>query len=115
MISPRILRADWPTLRRGSGPATAPPGRTGFRHCGGLRLMRMPAFHERLVSVLLPLYEAYGLVLAGGYAMKAHGFLDRPGDDLAFATGRSRPRSPRSPTVWPTRSGQTVWRSPCRR
>ncbi|WP_246519244.1 hypothetical protein [Thermocatellispora tengchongensis] len=54
----------------------------------------MPAFHERLVSVLLPLYEAYGLVLAGGYAMKAHGFLDRPGDDLAFATGRSRPPLP---------------------
>ncbi|MEO3797212.1 hypothetical protein ABGB14_44025 [Nonomuraea sp. B10E15] len=30
--------------------------------------------------------ETYGLVLAGGYAMRAHGFTDRPGAGLDFAT-----------------------------
>ncbi|HZI73791.1 MAG TPA: nucleotidyl transferase AbiEii/AbiGii toxin family protein, partial [Gemmatimonadales bacterium] len=33
----------------------------------------------------------YGLALAGGYAIKAHGLVTRPSDDVDFATGHGAP------------------------
>jgi hypothetical protein len=42
--------------------------------------------HARLVEVALPVCERYGLAITGGYAMKAHGLVDRPSDDIDFAT-----------------------------
>lgn len=40
---------------------------------------------------MLPVCDRYGLVLAGGYAMKAHGYTDRPSKDLDFATAAEIP------------------------
>ncbi|RVX47954.1 hypothetical protein EDD27_10907 [Nonomuraea polychroma] len=48
--------------------------------------MHFPPFQERLLHAVLPVCERYRLVLAGGYAIKAHGFTDRPSKDLDFAT-----------------------------
>ena len=42
----------------------------------------MDPFHERLARVALRAAGQYGFVLAGGYAVQAHGFLDRPSTDV---------------------------------
>jgi Nucleotidyl transferase AbiEii toxin, Type IV TA system len=39
----------------------------------------------------LPVFERYGLVLAGGYAFRAHEILHRPSQDLDFATSDETP------------------------
>jgi hypothetical protein len=38
--------------------------------------MRFPPFQERLLNVVSPVCGRYALALAGGYAMRAHGFTD---------------------------------------
>jgi predicted nucleotidyltransferase component of viral defense system len=53
--------------------------------------MRFPPFQERLLRAVSPVCERYGLVLAGGYAMRAHGFTDRLSRDLDFATAGELP------------------------
>jgi hypothetical protein len=47
--------------------------------------------HARLVQAVLPICAEYGLALAGGYAIKAHGLVDRPSDDIDFATSANAP------------------------
>jgi len=42
----------------------------------------MDPFHERLARVALEVTASYGCALAGGYAVQAHGFLDRPSADV---------------------------------
>jgi hypothetical protein len=42
--------------------------------------------HARLVASALPVCAKYGLALAGGYAIKAHHLVDRPSEDIDFAT-----------------------------
>ena len=42
----------------------------------------MDPFHERLARVALDAAATYGFALAGGYAIQAHGFLDRPSADV---------------------------------
>src|SRR5580700_7327348 len=42
----------------------------------------MDPFHERLARVALDVAASYGFALAGGYAVQAHGFLDRPSTDV---------------------------------
>ena len=42
----------------------------------------MNPFHERLARVALRAVGQYGFALAGGYAVQAHGFLDRPSTDV---------------------------------
>lgn len=42
----------------------------------------MDPFHERLARVALDVAASYGFALAGGYAVQAHGFLDRPSADV---------------------------------
>jgi hypothetical protein len=42
----------------------------------------MDPFHERLARVALDVAASYGFALAGGYAVQAHGFLDRPSADI---------------------------------
>jgi hypothetical protein len=39
----------------------------------------------------LPVFERYGLLLAGGYAFRAHEILHRPSQDLDFATRDNTP------------------------
>ncbi|MEV5747289.1 nucleotidyl transferase AbiEii/AbiGii toxin family protein [Actinoallomurus sp. NPDC052308] len=50
-----------------------------------------PPFHRRLIEAGLDLCEEHGLFLAGGYAMKAHGLVDRPSKDIDFATANPLP------------------------
>jgi hypothetical protein len=51
----------------------------------------MDPFHERLARVALEVAASYGFALAGGYAVQAHGFLDRPSADVdLFAEASAR-------------------------
>ena len=51
----------------------------------------MNPFHERLARVALQVAAAYGFALAGGYAVQAHGFLDRRSADVdLFAEASAR-------------------------
>jgi len=42
--------------------------------------------HALLVEAALPVCSRYGLAVTGGYAIKAHGLVDRPSEDIDFAT-----------------------------
>jgi hypothetical protein len=42
--------------------------------------------HARLVQAVLPVCAKYGLAVAGGYAINAHGLVERPSEDIDFAT-----------------------------
>ena len=46
----------------------------------------MDPFHRRLARVALASAGTYGFCLAGGYAVQAHGFLDRPSEDVDLFT-----------------------------
>ncbi|ARP71096.1 hypothetical protein LK07_16390 [Streptomyces pluripotens] len=48
--------------------------------------MNIPEPHRRLLADVVTAGSPYGLVLAGGYALQAHGLLRRPHTDLDFAT-----------------------------
>jgi hypothetical protein len=50
----------------------------------------MNPFHERLARVGLAAADQYGFALAGGYAMQANGFLDRPSADVDLFTAWNR-------------------------
>jgi hypothetical protein len=47
--------------------------------------------HALLLRIALPVCHAYGLALAGGYAIRAHGLVSRPSDDLDLATAATTP------------------------
>jgi hypothetical protein len=47
--------------------------------------------HRVLVEAVLPVCSRYGLAIAGGYAVKAHGLVERPSEDIDFATGTAAP------------------------
>jgi hypothetical protein len=47
--------------------------------------------HRALVDAVLPVCSRYGLGVAGGYAVKAHGLVERPSEDIDFATGTTAP------------------------
>ena len=51
----------------------------------------MPPAHLRVLLDGLPVFERYGLLLAGGYAFRAHEILHRPSQDLDFATRDGTP------------------------
>jgi hypothetical protein len=46
----------------------------------------LDAFHERLARIGLAAAERYGFALAGGYAVQAAGFLQRPSEDIDLFT-----------------------------
>jgi hypothetical protein len=46
----------------------------------------MDQFHQHLAHVALAETGAFGFCLAGGYAVQAHGFLDRPSEDVDLFT-----------------------------
>jgi hypothetical protein len=46
----------------------------------------LPPAHLLVLLDGLPVFERYGLLLAGGYAFRAHEILHRPSQDLDFAT-----------------------------
>ncbi len=47
--------------------------------------------HALVVQTAQPVCDTYGLALAGGYAIKAHGLVTRPSDDVDFATAHFAP------------------------
>jgi hypothetical protein len=47
--------------------------------------------HALLVEAALPVCVRYGLAVTGGYAIKAHGLVDRPSEDIDFATRNLAP------------------------
>ena len=47
--------------------------------------------HRALVEAVLPVCSRYGLGIAGGYAVKAHGLVERPSEDIDFATMTAAP------------------------
>ena len=51
----------------------------------------LPASHVRVLLDGLSVFEQHGLLLAGGYAFRAHEILYRPSQDLDFATGNHEP------------------------
>jgi hypothetical protein len=51
----------------------------------------LPAVHLRVLLDGLPVFERYGLLLAGGYAFRAHELLHRPSQDLDLATRNDTP------------------------
>ena len=46
----------------------------------------LDGYHARLVQAVLPVCAEYGLAVAGGYAINAHGLVERPSEDIDFAT-----------------------------
>lgn len=50
----------------------------------------MDAFHERLARVALARTDTFGFCLAGGYAVQAHGMLQRPSENVDLFTVRSQ-------------------------
>ncbi|MER7888232.1 nucleotidyl transferase AbiEii/AbiGii toxin family protein [Micromonospora sp. NPDC094482] len=53
----------------------------------------MDALHRQLLEIGFEAGDDLGLVLAGGYAMCAHELLDRPSQDIDFATATALPLS----------------------
>ncbi|WP_432072670.1 nucleotidyl transferase AbiEii/AbiGii toxin family protein [Streptomyces wuyuanensis] len=51
----------------------------------------MDPFHARLARIGLGAAARYGFVLAGGYAVQAHGFLERLSDDVDLFTDIADP------------------------
>lgn len=51
----------------------------------------LPAIHLKVLLDGLPVFERYGLLLAGGYAFRAHEILHRPSQDLDFAACDATP------------------------
>ncbi|GAA3099584.1 nucleotidyl transferase AbiEii/AbiGii toxin family protein [Streptosporangium carneum] len=54
-------------------------------------MIPLPPFQQRMLQAVLPACTRFGLVLAGGYAMNAHGLTERPSNDLDFATAAETP------------------------
>ncbi|GAA2399475.1 hypothetical protein [Nonomuraea africana] len=50
-----------------------------------------PPFQARLVEATEDVRIRHGLLLAGGYALRAHGLAGRPSHDLVFATAAQTP------------------------
>ena len=51
-----------------------------------MSLEGLPASHLRVLMDGLTIFEKNGLLLAGGYAFRAHEIVHRPSQDLDFAT-----------------------------
>lgn len=48
--------------------------------------MNLSELHRRLLRDVIAVGAAYPLAITGGYAIKAHGLVDRPSQDLDVAT-----------------------------
>jgi len=57
----------------------------------GSRPIMLDGDHKALVDAVLSVCALYGLAVAGGYAIKAHGLVERPSEDIDFATGTAAP------------------------
>src|ERR1700689_95265 len=92
--------------------AARPPGGGAAAHPAGfpaVSLDGLPPAHLQVLLDGLPVFERYGLLLAGGYAFRAHEIVHRPSQDLDFATRDDTPclRSP-STSRMPSRPPATA-------
>ena len=77
--------------REGSSPLGVAVPRPEFRGLSRRTIPTMDQLHRRLARLALAEAGAFGFCLAGGYAVQAHGFLDRPSEDVdLFTTTRLR-------------------------
>ncbi len=53
--------------------------------------MNLSDLHRRLLSDVLSIGSPYPLVITGGYAVQAHGLVDRLSQDLDLATENPAP------------------------
>jgi hypothetical protein len=53
--------------------------------------MQLSALHRRLLQDVLEIGNAFPLVITGGYAVQAHGLVDRLSQDIDVATNSSPP------------------------
>lgn len=67
------------------------PRHNGLVESADARPAMLDGDHKALVEAVLPVCSAYGLAVAGGYAVKAHGLIERPSEDIDFATGTAAP------------------------
>ncbi|QUW94439.1 hypothetical protein KE639_05701 [Streptomyces sp. V17-9] len=51
----------------------------------------MPELHTRLLTDVIALGSPYPLILTGGYAVRAHGLVNRPRQNLDVATENPAP------------------------
>jgi hypothetical protein len=51
----------------------------------------MDDFHSRVARVGLTALARYGFALAGGYAVQAHGIVERPSEDVDLFTDQPEP------------------------
>jgi hypothetical protein len=80
------LVSMWPRLRRLLGPhARLGVGATADGTGLPVSLVGLPPAHWQVLLDGLPVFDQYGLLLAGGYAFRAHEILHRPSQDLDFA------------------------------
>ena len=73
---------------------TPAPGVGAAAHHAGfptVSLDGLPPAHLQVLLDGLPVFERYGLLLAGGYAFRAHEIVHRPSQDLDFATSDNTP------------------------
>lgn len=61
--------------------------------------MNLTDLHRRLLSDLLAVGDSYPLVLTGGYAVQAHGLVNRLSQDLDVATENPDPMQEIAATV----------------
>lgn len=54
-------------------------------------MLRFDPFHRRVLDAALRVCDQYGLCLMGGYAIQAHGLVERPSKDLDFAASCDLP------------------------
>jgi hypothetical protein len=74
----------------------------------------LPPAHLRVLLDGLPVFERYGLLLAGGYAFRAHEILHRPSQDLDFATRDGTPLPEIAAQVQLAFQRAGLWRAACR-
>jgi hypothetical protein len=79
-----VLRQVWAgyscrLVSGGSGKIVFPTGGSPRRHGS---IFDMDPFHEQLARIALDAAGSFGFALAGGYAVQAHGFLNRQSSDI---------------------------------
>lgn len=62
--------------------------------------MNLNDLHRRLLRDVLAIGNAFPFVITGGYAIQAHGLVDRFSRDIDVATAAHCPWSPSRTSLW---------------
>ena len=89
-----LLIGQWPMLRNVVGrisPRRLGSGISGAHRGVASSLMNLNALHRRLLQDVLEIGNAFPFVITGGYAVQAHGLVDRWSRDIDVATNSPVP------------------------